>query len=567
MRPLDWLVLIGTLTGIVLYGLYKGRGSDTVNKYLLAGKTMPWYAMALSIMATQASAITFISTTGQAYVDGMRFVQFYFGMPVAMVIICATAVPLFHRANVYTAYEYLEKRFDSKTRALASAVFLIQRGLSVGLSLYAPAIVLSVMFGWPDRLTTMAMGVLITIYTVTGGIKAVTWTDVQQMVIILVGLVVAFVLIIRMLPAGVSFTDAVYLAGAVGKLNAVDLKFDLANRYNVWSGLIGGGFLALSYFGCDQSQVQRYLTGKSIAQSKLSLMFTAMAKIPMQFFILFVGAMVFVFFLFERPPLLFQKLAMQELQSSESSRFAPIETRFEQAFERRKEAALGLAEARRRQDGARRTESLGRFLQAQSEINEARAQGASLYVSTHAEKGFNDTNYIFLSYVTRYLPAGVVGLLIAVIFAAAMSSASGEVNSLATVTVIDIYKRHVHPSASDHHYLWASRLATAFWAAYAVFFAQYAKKLGSLIEAVNMVGSLFYGSLLGVFVLAFWFRRVTGTAAFLGMLAGEAAILAAFAFTNISFLWYNVIGCVVVVVTGLLVSYLRPRTANPAFRS
>ncbi len=296
MRPLDWLVLCSTLTFIVLYGLYKGRGSDTVNKYLLAGKTMPWYAMALSIMATQASAITFISTTGQAYVDGMRFVQFYFGMPIAMVIVSATAVPLFHRANVYTAYEYLEKRFDGKTRALASAVFLIQRGLSVGLSLYAPAIVLSVIFGWPDRLTTLGMGALITIYTVTGGIKAVTWTDVQQMLIILFGLLVAFVLIIRMLPPALSFVDAVYLAGAVGKLNAVDLKFDLANRYNVWSGLIGGAFLALSYFGCDQSQVQRYLTGKSIAQSKLSLLFTAMAKIPMQFFILFVGAMVFVFF-------------------------------------------------------------------------------------------------------------------------------------------------------------------------------------------------------------------------------------------------------------------------------
>jgi Na+/proline symporter len=555
MRPLDWLVLIATLTGIVLYGLYKGRGSDTVNKYLLAGKTMPWYAMALSIMATQASAITFISTTGQAYVDGMRFVQFYFGMPVAMVIICATAVPRFHRANVYTAYEYLENRFDSKTRALASAVFLIQRGLSVGLSLYAPAIVLSVIFGWPDRLTTMAMGILITIYTVTGGIKAVTWTDVQQMLIILFGLLVGFVLIIRMLPAGVSFVDAVYLAGAVGKLNAVDLKFDLANRYNLWSGLIGGAFLALSYFGCDQSQVQRYLTGKSIEQSRLSLLFTAMAKIPMQFFILFVGAMVFVFFLFERPPLLFQKVAMQELQSRESAQFAPIETRFEQAFERRKEAAQGLAEARRRHDGARRTESLGNFLDAQAAINEARAQGAHLYLSTHAEKGFNDTNYIFLSYVTRYLPAGVVGLLIAVIFAAAMSSSSGEVNSLATVTVIDIYKRHVHPNAPDHHYLWASRLATAFWAAYAVFFAQYAKKLGSLIEAVNIVGSLFYGTLLGVFVLAFWFPRVTGTAAFVGMLAGEAAILWAFWFTGISFLWYNVIGCVAVVVTAMAVSY------------
>ena len=564
MRPLDWVVLGGTLTAIVLYGLYKGRGSDTMNKYLLAGRTMPWYAMALSIMATQASAITFISTTGQAYVDGMRFVQFYFGMPIAMVILSATAVPLFHRANVYTAYEFLEKRFDTKTRALASIVFLIQRGLAVGLSLYAPAIVLAVIFGWPDRITTLVMGALITIYTVTGGIKAVTWTDVQQMIIILCGLIVAFFMIVHMLPRGISFTDALYLAGATGKLNAVDLKFDLDNRYNLWSGLIGGCFLALSYFGCDQSQVQRYLTGKSIAQSKLSLLFTATAKIPMQFLILFVGAMVFVFFLFERPPLLFQSVAMHDLQSPGlREQFAPIGRRFEQAFEQRKQAALGMAEARRSRDAGKRATSLAQYLVAQEQINDLRASGAKLYEQASGEKGFNDTNYIFLSFVTRYLPAGVVGLLIAVIFAAAMSSSSGEVNSLATVTVIDVYRRHIRPNATDRHYLWVSRLATAFWASYAVFFAQYAKKLGSLIEAVNLLGSLFYGSLLGVFVLAFWFRRVTGTGAFIGMLVGEAAIFAAFSFTSISFLWYNVIGCVVVIATGVAVSWMRPgpRTA------
>jgi SSS family solute:Na+ symporter len=555
MRPLDWLVLSGTLTAIVAYGLYKGRGSDTMNKYLLGGRTMPWYAMALSIMATQASAITFISTTGQAYVDGMRFVQFYFGMPIAMVILCTTAVPLFHRANVYTAYEFLEQRFDAKTRALASAVFLIQRGLAVGLSLYAPAIVLAVIFGWPDRITTLVMGALITIYTVTGGIKAVTWTDVQQMIIIFCGLVVAFLMIVHMLPRDVSFADAVYLAGATGKLNAVDLKFDLNNRYNLWSGLIGGCFLALSYFGCDQSQVQRYLTGKSIAQSKLSLLFTATAKIPMQFSILFVGAMVFVFFLFERPPLLFQSVAMNELESPGlAAQYEPIGAKFGQAFERRKEATLALAEARRVHDDGRHAAALNQYRKAQQEINDARLQGARLYERTRGEKGFNDTNYIFLSFVTRYLPAGVVGLLIAVIFAAAMSSSSGEVNSLATVTVIDVYRRHIRPHATDRHYLWASRLATAFWASYAVFFAQYAKKLGSLIEAVNLLGSLFYGSLLGVFVLAFWFRRVSGTGAFVGMLVGEAAIFAAFLFTGISFLWYNVIGCAVVIVTGLAIS-------------
>ncbi len=559
MRPLDWVVLGGTLATIVLYGLYKGRGSDTMHKYLLADRTMPWYAMALSIMATQASAITFISTTGQAYVDGMRFVQFYFGLPIAMVILSATAVPLFHRANVYTAYEFLEKRFDTKTRTLASVIFLIQRGLAVGLSLYAPAIVLAVIFGWPDRLTTLVMGGLITIYTVAGGIKAVTWTDVQQMIIILCGLVVAFFMIVHMLPGGVSFLDALYLAGATGKLNAVDLKFDFNNQFNLWSGLIGGCFLALSYFGCDQSQVQRYLTGKSIAQSKLSLLFTATAKIPMQFGILFVGAMVFVFFLFERPPFLFQSVAMQRLESpAVSEQFAPIRSQFEQAFEQRKQAAIGMAEARHAHDESRRAQSLAQYRSAQAEIDRLRTSGTKLYERSSGEKGFNDTNYIFLSFVTRYLPAGVVGLLIAVIFAAAMSSSSGEVNSLATVTVIDVYRKHIRPVATDRHYLWVSRLATAFWASYAVFFAQYAKKLGSLIVAVNLLGSLFYGSLLGVFVLAFWFRRVTGTGAFLGMLLGEAAIFAAFWFTGISFLWYNVIGCVVVIATGLAVSWLRP---------
>ncbi|PYT29802.1 MAG: sodium:solute symporter [Acidobacteria bacterium] len=559
MRPLDWVVLSGTLAFIVLYGLYKGRGSNTISKYLLAGKTMPWYAMALSIMATQASAITFISTTGQGYVDGMRFVQFYFGLPIAMIVISSTSVRLFHRANVYTAYEYLEKRFDAKTRTLASIVFLMQRGLSVGVSLYAPAIVLSVILGWPDRLTTLGMGVLITIYTVTGGIKAVTWTDVQQMLIIFAGLFVAFFMIIHLLPPGISFTDAVYLAGAIGKLKAVDAKFDLANRYNLWSGLIGGTFLALSYFGCDQSQVQRYLTGKSIAQSKLSLLFTAMAKIPMQFFILFVGAMVFVFFIFVRPPLLFQPIAMRDLESSQvQPRYAPISAQFDRAFDERREAALGLVDARRAHDGGRRAQWLGQYRQAQARINQARAEGAGVVQQIHGEKEFNDTNYIFLSFVTRYLPAGVVGLVIAVIFAAAMSSSSGEVNSLATVTVIDIYRRHIRQDAPDRHYLWASRVSTAFWAAYAVFFAQYAKNLGSLVEAVNVVGSLFYGTLLGVFVLAFAFRRVTGTAAFIGMLAGESAILATALFTRITFLWFNVIGCAVVIVTGLLISWLRP---------
>jgi SSS family transporter len=545
MRALDWAVLVVTLTSIVSYGLYKGRRSSTVSAYLLANKTMPWYAMALSIMATQASAVTFISTTGQSYVDGMRFVQFYFGMPVAMVILCATAVPIFHRAGVYTAYEYLEKRFDSKTRALASVIFLIERGVSVGVILYAPGIVLAVIFGWPDQVTTLIIGMVVITYTVAGGIRAVTWTDVQQMIIIFIGLVVALVMIIAMFPRDVSLLDAMYLAGKAGRLKAVDFTFDLNNRYNVWSGLIGGTFLALAYFGCDQSQVQRYLTGKSIAQSKLGLLFNAMAKVPMQFFILFVGAMVFVFYTFERPPLLFEKPAMEKLASSAT--YPEVKTRYENAYAARRAAAESLLAAHRARDTGREAALIDGYRNSQKELDAVR-HDAGLVV----DKAYNDTNYIFLSFVTKYLPGGVVGLIIAVIFAAAMGTISGEINSLATVSVIDIYKRHLVRGGSDAHYLLASRLATAFWGLYAVMFAQFGKNLGSLIEAVNRLGSLFYGSLLGVFTLAFFFPKVGGNGAFFGMIVAEICIFAAYLLTGISFLWYNVIGAVAVVGTGLL---------------
>src|SRR5579884_2083981 len=337
MRPLDWAVMCAWLIFIVSYGVWRGRGSSTTGKYLLAGKTMPWYAMGLSIMATQASAITFISTTGQSYVDGMRFVQFYFGLPVAMVILCATAVPIFHRARVYTAYEYLERRFDAKTRALVSVIFLIQRGAAAGLALYAPAVVLSVILGWPDRLTIASMGVLVVLYTAWGGIKAVTWTDVQQMGLIFAALILALVMAVVLLPRGVSFGDAVSLAGVMGRLNPVVLHFDWNDRYNLWSGLIGGSFLALAYFGCDQSQVQRYLTGRSIAQSRLSLIFNAMAKVPMQFFILFIGAMVFVFFLFQKPPVLFHPVEQKHIEANPG--YGDVQAGFDQAFEARRQAA------------------------------------------------------------------------------------------------------------------------------------------------------------------------------------------------------------------------------------
>jgi len=560
MRPLDWIVLVTALVSIVAYGLYRSRGSNTVDRYLLAGKTMPWYAMALSIMATQASAITFISTTGQSYVDGMRFVQFYFGLPLAMVVICATVVPVFHHAKVYTAYEYLEQRFDGKTRALGSLIFLCQRGFSAGLTIYAPALVLSVILGWPERNTTMMMGATVVTYTVLGGIKAVTWSDVQQMIVIFAGLVISLVTVIVLLPPSVSFGDAVFLAGAAGRLNAVTTHFDWNDRFNIWSGLIGGTFLFLSYFGCDQSQVQRYLTGRSIAQSRLSLLFNAIAKIPMQFFILFIGAMVFVFYLFVQPPMIFHRAELRRIH--EMSEYAPLADRYDRAFEQRHQAALALVQAHRAGDGAAETRVMQQYRASQEELNTVRAQAAMLVEQAGGEKGFTDTNYIFLSFVTRYLPAGIVGLVIAVIFAATMSASSGEINSLATVTVVDIYKRYVHREGSDHHYLMASRWATLFWGIYAVVFAGWANRLGSLIVAVNKVGSLFYGSLLGCFVLAFVFRRVRGTAAFIGMLAGEAAILSTSIFTDVSWLWYNVIGCVVVVVTALAVTYAAPETTS-----
>jgi SSS family transporter len=551
----DWLVLIGALAFIVLYGLWRGRGSNSVNKYLLAGRTLPWHAMALSIMATQASAVTFISTTGQSYVDGMRFVQFYFGLPLAMVILSATAVPIFHRAGVYTAYEYLEQRFDARTRSLVSAIFLIQRGLALGITLYAPAVVLSVILGWPDRITTLVMGAVALLYTTWGGAKSVAWADVQQMLVMTLGLVAALVTAVLLLPSGVSFRDAVALAGAAGRLNAVTLNVDWNDRYNLWSGLIGGMFLALAYFGCDQSQVQRYLTGKSIAQSRLSLLFNGMAKVPMQFFILFIGAMVFVFYIYEKPPILFQKAELERIQTpAMRAGYEAVAARYDAAFESRRASAGQLLQARRNGDEKLRLQALARYKAAQNELDAARRESMQLAEKAGGGRGVNDTNYIFLTFVTQHLPAGLVGLVIAVIFGATMAAISAEMNSLATVSMVDIYKRHFRKAAPDRHYLNVSRAATVFWGCYAVVAAEYAKGQGSLVETVNLLGSFFYGGMLGVFVLAFFFPRVRGNGAFLGVLAGEAAIFACYFFTGIAFLWYNVIGCLAVIATGWLIS-------------
>jgi Na+/proline symporter len=452
--------------------------------------------------------------------------------------------PIFHRANVYTAYEYLEKRFDAKTRTLVSIIFLIQRGLAVGLALAAPAIVLTVLLGWPDRITTLVMGVIVIGYTVMGGVKAITWTDFQQMLIMMVGLGTALIMAIYLLPEDIGFTGALTVAGAAGKLNPVTTDFSWTDRYNIWSGLFGGMFLALSYFGCDQSQVQRYLTGSSIAQSRLSLLFNAVAKVPMQFLILLTGTVVFAFFTFVQPPLLFHPGDMARLR--QNSEYPALQQRFDNAFRQRHQAASKMVHGE---------STRAEFKSAQLEIDAARKHAATL-------TGGNDTNYIFLHFVTNYLPPGVVGLVIAAILGAAMSVISGEVNSLATVSVIDIYKRLFRPIAEDNHYLWVSRAATAFWGVYAVLTAQLAKNLGSLVEAVNLLGSFFYGGILGVFALAMYFPKVGANGAFIGVLTGEAAIFALHYTGAASFLWYNVAGCIVVILTGLLVSRLEYHDEN-----
>jgi len=566
MTALDWTVLFAWLATLVGYGLYRGRGSTTVNQFLLAGKTMPWYAMGLSIMATQATAITFISTTALGFTDGMRFVQFYFGLPIAMVILCTTVVPIFHRAKVYTAYQYLEKRFDSKTRALITAIFLISRGLQCGVALSAPAICLSIILGWPFEVTLGIMGGLVILYTTAGGIKAVTWADVPQMFVILSALVLALVVAVHLLPADVSLFDAIRIAGAAGKINIVTTRFDWNDRYNLWSGLIGGSFLFLAYFGTDQSQVQRYLTGKSIGQSRLSLLLNAVAKVPMQAFILFIGAMVFVFFLFERPPLVFNPAEAQRIEATSSTSIASLAASSNLAFDQRRAAAREIKDAH---DSAARSAAIAKFRDAQQRFDAAHT------AATKAGKE-SDTNYIFLSFVTHYLPHGAIGLVLAVIFTAAMSASSGEINSLATVSIIDVYRRHFRREVlnadgtpapgNDRHYLIASRVATVFWGLYAISFASYARSFGALIETVNLVGSLFYGTMLGVFVLAFFIKRVGGSAAFLGVIVGQCAIFAVAGLTHIAYLWYNAIGCLVVIGVALSVSFASPaapRSANP----
>ena len=566
MRTLDWAVLAITLLSIVLYGLYKSKGTGSLKGYLLADRKMQWFTIALSIMATQASAITFTSTPGQAYADGMRFVQFYFGLPIAMVILSITAVPIYHKLGVYTAYEYLEHRFDVKTRTLTSFIFLVQRGLGVGISIYAPSLVLAVMFGWDIRLTSSIIGGLVIIYTTSGGVKAVNWTDVQQMLIIVFGMAAAFVMTIVLLPNGVGFVDALRVAGGMGKLNAVDFSFDFENRYNFWSGLVGGMFVALAYFGTDQSQVQRYLTGATVRQSRLGLLFNGLAKVPMQFFILLLGAMVFAFYQFERPPLFFNPVEVEKARAGTyQEQFAAVEKKYAVASDRKSEAAREYLDAKNLGEERQISESKARLIAASHDAERIRSEGVEIIKAGDPAADTNDTNYIFLSFVMRYLPAGLVGLVFACIFAASMSSTSGELSALATCSVVDVYRRHIRTGKNEKHYVVVSRAGMALWGIYAVFFAQYASKLGSLVEAVNILGSLFYGTMLAIFLIAFYLKWIDGTATFWGAIAGEAVVLYCFFFTQIPWLWYNVIGCGVVVGCALLLQLILGRgTRAPA---
>jgi Na+/proline symporter len=548
MSTVDWIVLALTLSLITAYGFWRGRGSRSVSEFLLADRSLGWWTVALSIMATQASAITFTSTPGQAYVDGMRFLQFYFGLPIAMVILSITAVPRFHRLGVYSAYEYLEHRFDARMRVTGAILFLLSRGLAAGMTIYAPSLVLSVMLGLDVRITSGIIGGIIILVASTGGVKAINHTHVVQMLVIMGGMIAAAWMVVRLLPADVNVHDALAVAGAAGRLNTIDFSFDLTNRYNLWSGLIGGMFVALAYFGTDQSQVQRYLTGRSVTQSRLALLFNGVAKIPMQFFMLLLGVLVYVFFVFTPPPLTFDHgSSAAALRGPASTTYRALETQHEAATKARRTAAYELLRTADAAPSGERAAAREHFRGEQDSVTAIRSAAAGIIRGNVAGADGNDTNYIFLHFVLTYLPAGLVGLVFACIFTASLSSSSGELSALATISIVDMYRRHFRTGMSEKHYLTASRIFMAGWGIYGIAFAQYASSLGSLIEAVNILGSLFYGTMLGIFLLAFYVPGVGGRATFWGAVAGEAAVVACALWTDVAWLWYNVIGCAVVV--------------------
>jgi solute:Na+ symporter, SSS family len=562
MSRIDWIVLVTTLTGIILFGVVKSRTSKSLDGYFLSDRQLPWYIILLSIMGTQASAITFLSAPGQAYTDGMRFVQYYFGLPLAMVVICIAFVPLFHRLKVYTAYEYLESRFDVKTRTLTSLLFLLQRGLSTGISIYAPAIILSSLLGWNIYWTNVLMGGLLIIYTVSGGAKAVAYTQQLQFIIIFFSLVVVGYMVVHLLPPNVGLVQALHISGRLGKLNVITTgrthgHFDWTDRYNIWSGLIGGFFLALSYFGTDQSQVGRYLTAKSIRESRLGLLLNGLVKIPMQFCILLIGALVFVFYQFYPAPIFFNKVQTEHVRQSvyraEGDR---LQARYDSVSMEKQLAVSAYSDAVLHNDTVvqQKMESVLQALRTQGDG--LRGNYRSLLDKPGLKGGeTNDTNYVFLRWVVDYLPVGLVGLLIAIIFLSAWGSIAAALNALASSSVVDLHKKFIRTGGTDHEDYRLSRWYTFGWGIFCIATAQFASHLGSLIEAVNLLGSLFYGTMLGIFLVAFYVKRANGTAVFWSALVVELIIISLFKWSPIGFLWLNAIGSIGVVLLSTIWSW------------
>ncbi len=570
MSTLDLIVLFGTLAFIVGYGSWKTRKSSNIEGYLLGGKSMKWGTIGLSVMATQASAITFLSTPGQAYEDGMRFVQNYLGQPIALIIICAVFIPIYYKLKVYTAYEFLETRFDLKTRLLGAFLFLIQRGLQAGITIYAPAIIISSILGWNLSVTILMVGILVIIYTVAGGTKAVSLTQKYQMAIIMIGMFVAFGLIIYYLPEKVSFFDSIRVAGKMGKMNVIDFSFDFSKRYTFWSGITGGLLMGMSYFGTDQSQVQRYISGKNTTESRMGLMFNAVLKVPMQFFILLTGVMVFMFYQFEQPPVYFKSTAVTNVLNKEyPEEFAALEKEYAENFHEKENSIYNLIQEFRNDDSNAIDAASEKVLSKYQESREIRSEVKELLTRHDPDYETKDSDFVFLTFIMNYLPHGIIGLLIAVIFSAAMSSTSGELNALGSTTTVDFYKRIIKKNGSDKHYLVMSRVLTALWGFIAIYFAFIAQQSENLIEAVNIVGSVFYGTILGIFLVAFLIKNINGTSIFYSALLAEAVVIVLHILTvlkiiHIGYLWYNVIGCLLTI---LLAIILQKMIKNFSFKS
>jgi SSS family transporter len=555
MHPLDWAVVVGFTAWIVYDGLKRTKDSDQIEGYFLANRSIPWWAAGISVMATQLSAITMIGTTGQGYTDGLRFIQFYFALPLAMVILSLTLVPFFYKSGVYTAYEYLERRFDSKTRSLTSLLFLVSRGMSCGAVISAPAVVLSLVLGWDLTATALAIALPAVVYTMFGGVQAVTWTDVKIMVLIVFGLFAVIATALIGLPSGVGLGDGLSIAAATGRLRTFDFSFDLTNQYTFWSGMIAALFLFCSYFGTDQSQVQRYLTARSVDEARHSLLMSAYWKIPLQLLVLLLGVLVFVFYVFTAPPLLFSSAQAERLRAGDSApAYAALEAQFQTAFDTRRAAATELVAARHAGNATAVESGKIAVQKGEAAVNDVRGRAAALVRENSSDRRFSDVNYITPTFILTRLPIGLVGVLILAIIMAATDTIAGELNSLSTATVIDFYKRKFRPEATDAHYLTVSKVVTGIWGIFACVVAVWAAELGSLIEVVNRFGSFFYGSILGVFILAVAVPMATGTGAFVALIAGMASVAYVASFTSVAFLWHNVVGAVVVVVIGIVVS-------------